>query len=115
MSYLLYLMLKWLTALPSAFLNSLPLPSWDRYCLMISFFSSALALLNRHYLDTFIYLLDLFSQSLFNQFNRHFWHLLIPFNDGNEKNERRVLSLLKRKVNKNELTFVEINGEVATS
>ena len=34
---------------------------------------------------------------------------------GNEKNENRILSLLKRKVNKNELTFVDINGEVATS
>ena len=36
-------------------------------------------MLHRHYLDAFIYLLDLSLQSLFNQLNGHFRHLLSPF------------------------------------
>jgi len=39
------------------------------------------ALLNRYYLDTFIYLPDFLSQSLFNKFNSYFRHLLNPFDE----------------------------------
>jgi hypothetical protein len=43
-----------------------------RYPIEAFFFT----LLNRHHLDAFIYLADLFLQSLFNLFNSRFWHLL---------------------------------------